>query len=537
MLVSLLVFIAVVLCSFVDEEAPAIEIIGNKLFDSSTGNQFFIKGIAYQRARKEGEQYDRAAELGYVDSMANPSLCLKDLEYFQELGINTVRVYQIDPTQNHDICMQAFAKYGIYVLLDLSEPELAINRDLPAWDSDLMERYTAVVDNMHSYSNLLGFFAGNEVSTSKHNTEASAYVKAAIRDVKAYIQAQNYRKIPVGYASNDDADTRTDLANYFVCNDHQTQNATADFYAINMFEWCGYSSYATSGYRERTVEFSQLSVPVFFSEFGCNSVTPRPFTEIELLFGPTMSKVWSGGIAYEFLQNVNGYGLVEEDADGKLTKLDDFNVVKLRLIENAPRGVHKGKLSWGASEKHCPPLSPTWKSLPLLPPTPDSGKCECLQATLSCVVTPYAHVHEHNLLQEVCSKTDCLAISGNSSTGTYGIFGACGLRQKISYALNKYWMENGRSPEACNFDGRAVLVTNTGKLELDSLFASDGRTCKEALGEVVETSISTNATWTSSTPAQKGEEKAPSVISGAGTTSWDVLAVTVLVLLLLSQFR
>lgn len=36
-----------------------------------------------------------------------------------ELGANTIRVYHVDPTADHDGCMKAFADAGIYVLADL----------------------------------------------------------------------------------------------------------------------------------------------------------------------------------------------------------------------------------------------------------------------------------------------------------------------------------------------------------------------------------------------------------------------------------
>lgn len=456
---------------------PTIEISGNKFFKSSDKSQFFIRGVAYQRP------YDpEVSPLGYVDSLALPSLCLKDLELFKELGINTVRVYQVDPKANHDVCMNAFGANGIYVFLDLAEPKISINRNKPTWDIDIWKRYTAVVDSMHKYPNVIGFIAGNEVIDSVDNTNSAVFVKASIRDMKDHINRKGYRRIPLGYASTDESITRLDSFNYFVCTDHDTKNATVDFYAINMFEWCGYSSFNTCGYRERTAEFSLLPVPVFFSEYGCNTIIPRPFTEIGLIYGPIMTQVWSGGIIYELFQKENNFGLVEESSNGKITKLDDFNTVRLRFLENKPKGIQRTlEPSESNFQVECPSVSTTWKSLPILPPTPDEGKCECLQTTLSCVITPYQDVHEHNFLTELCDLTDCSDILANPGLGIYGKFSGCSIRQKISYVLNKYWLEQRRKPELCNFSQRAVLISNTHLSDLDNLQASDGRTCRQAL--------------------------------------------------------
>ena len=131
------------------------------------------------------------------------------------------------------------------------------------WTTDIFQRYTSVVDELAQYDNVLGFFAGNEVTSNSTNTAASAFVKAAVRDTKAYIAAKGYRTIPVGYAANDDSATRLPEAEYFACG---TASSAVDFYGINMYEWCGNSTYETSGYEARTEEFSNYSVPLFFSD-------------------------------------------------------------------------------------------------------------------------------------------------------------------------------------------------------------------------------------------------------------------------------
>ena len=52
-----------------------------------------------------------------------------------------------------------------------------------------------------------------------------------MRDCKKYIDEQGYRKIPIGYASNDDASIRKNLANYFVCklDEDEDNYSRADF--------------------------------------------------------------------------------------------------------------------------------------------------------------------------------------------------------------------------------------------------------------------------------------------------------------------
>lgn len=481
-----------VICLAVCVAASASHIVirGNKFFNSSDGNQFFVKGVAYQRGIKEGTVYDSPGNVRYIDSLANPSLCLSDLKYLKELGVNTVRVYQIDPTQSHDVCMNAFADSGIYLLADLGEPEQSINREDPYWDLDLYQRFTDVVEAMQSYPNVLGFLVGNEVITSTLNSNSAPFVKAAVRDIKNYIRDKGYREIPVGYSSNDDEVTRLVLVNYFVCDDNGTESPV-DFYSINMFEWCGYSSFATSGYKERTMEFSQLPVPVFFSEFGCNTAPTRPFTEMEVLYGPTMLKVWSGGIVYEFFQNENQYGLVEETSPEVLEKLDDFSTVRLRFMESTPVGVQRTTNSTTKrGTVKCPRTSSIWNALSVLPKPPLLETCECLEASLSCVLSPCVKVHETNFLDEVCLMIDCLKIKGDGSKGEYGEFSACGIKQRISYALNKYWVQNDRNPDACNFGSRAVLITNKGTNSLDSTYTSDGRTCRDVAGKSVGLAVS-----------------------------------------------
>jgi hypothetical protein len=241
----------------------------------------------------------------YTDPLADATRCQQDIPLLKKLNTNTIRVYAVDPTKDHSKCMQMLVDNGIYVIADLSQPGLSINRDSPSWDDQLYARYTSVIDMFAPYNNVIGFFAGNEVSNNLTNTDASAYVKAAVRDMKSYIKQKKYRTMYVGYATNDDDKIRENMANYFNCGD---QSSAIDFWGYNIYSWCGDSSYTQSGYDQRVKEFAGYSVPSFFAEYGCNTVQPRKFTEVQALFGDQMTPVFSGGIVYMYFQEANDYG-------------------------------------------------------------------------------------------------------------------------------------------------------------------------------------------------------------------------------------
>jgi hypothetical protein len=224
-----------------------------------------MRGVAYQ-----GSVTNSSATDTFVDPLADADGCKRDVPLLEELGTNVIRVYAIDTTADHTECMQLLNDAGIYVVSDLSEPSQSINRDSPVWDDTLYTRYTSVIDALANHTNVLGFFAGNEVSNNASNTNASPFVKAAVRDMKQYISSSGYRDIPVGYATNDDAGIRTQLADYFNCGD---ASDSVDFWGYNIYSWCGDSSYTESGYDVRTTEFETYNVPSFFAEYGCNVFT------------------------------------------------------------------------------------------------------------------------------------------------------------------------------------------------------------------------------------------------------------------------
>jgi hypothetical protein len=141
--------------------------------------------------------------------------------------------------------------------------------------------------------------------------------------MKDYIAKNLNRSIPVGYSAADIRPILMDTLNYFMCADDA--NSQSDFFGLNSYSWCGNSSYTKSGYDVLTEDFADASIPVFFSEYGCNEVQPRYFTEVEALYGQEMTQSFSGGLVYEYTQEENDYGLVQINDNSTVTLLVDYD--------------------------------------------------------------------------------------------------------------------------------------------------------------------------------------------------------------------
>ncbi|KAL8854067.1 MAG: hypothetical protein Q9221_001190 [Calogaya cf. arnoldii] len=452
--------VLVVVCAAVDLDPIVIK--GSKFFYKTNGTEFFMRGIAYQEDYLGGAG-NGTGGTNYHDPLADQTACARDVPLMAQLRTNTIRVYAIDPTKNHDRCMQMLADAGIYVVADLGEPLNSINRDSPQWNQVIYQRYTAVVDNLSKYTNTLGFFAGNEVTNMANNTEASAFVKAAVRDVKAYIVQKKYRPLGVGYASNDDSQ-RTELANYFNCGD---PSAAIDFWGFNIYSWCGTSSYRESQYQERTREFSTYNVPVFFAEYGCNTEGPREFDEVQALYGNEMTKVWSGGIVYMYYQETNDYGLVSVGSDDKATLLPDYTALSSQMAKVTPSGVTMSAYAPTNRPQSCPEQDSAWSASEKLPPSPNNAVCSCMVQSLNCTANP--DISDDDLqtnFDYLCDPNNgnyCSGILANGTTGVYGAYSMCNPEERISWAFNAFFMDqtknNPKNTDPCNFKGAAKKQT------------------------------------------------------------------------------
>jgi 1,3-beta-glucanosyltransferase GAS1 len=382
--------------------------------------------------------------------------CNRDIPLLRALNINVVRTYAVDTTRDHTGCIQAFANAGIYIISDLSAPGESINRDSPTWTTDLFKRYASVLDMFAPYNNILGYFAGNEVTNNDTNSDASAFVKAAVRDSKAYMRAKGYRQVPVGYAANDDANIRVPIAEYFACG---PSDASVDFYGLNIYEWCGKSTFQLSGYADRTQEMAKYPVPAIFSEYGCNVPSPRIFTEVQALYSSEMTNVWSGGIVYEYFQEVNNYGLVTQ-VGSSVSPLPDYTALSSQLKSINPTRVQSSAYTPSNTPPSCPSPVATWNAATSLPPQPNEALCGCLPSTLGCAaVANLPATNISALFGYICGDlaVDCAGINANGSfPGQYGAFSPCDAEIKLSWLMNKYYVAQNKAAGACMFGGAAT---------------------------------------------------------------------------------
>jgi 1,3-beta-glucanosyltransferase GAS1 len=227
-----------------------------------------------------------------------------------------------------------------------------------------------------------------------------------------------------------------------------------------MYEWCGNSTYETSGYEARTEEFSNYSVPLFFSEYGCNVPSPRIFTEVLALYSSPMTDVWSGGIVYEWFEETNDYGLVTQ-IGSSVSPLPDYTALSRQLALISPTQVASSAYTPSNSAPSCPsPTQGVWDAATSLPPTPNEELCDCVLPSLQCIAKPnLPATNISSLFGLICGTLhqDCSGINANGTyPGQYGAFSPCDATVKLSWLMNEYYISQNKVAEACNFGGQAA---------------------------------------------------------------------------------
>lgn len=379
------------------------------------------------------------------DPLADPNICKRDIAEFVKLKINTVRIYTVDNSANHDDCMGQLADAGIYLALDVNTPKYSLRQDKPAqsYNHVYLQNIFATIDVFQQYSNTLLFFSGNEDINNVQTSVTAPYVKAVTRDMKQYIGNRKYRPIPVGYSAADIDDNRVETAMFMNCG---TPDERSDFFAFNDYSWCDPSDFKTSTWQAKVQAFSNYSIPIFLSEFGCTKTT-RKFEEIATLYGTQMTPVYSGGLVYEYSKEGDStqekFGLVDVSS-GSPKELTDFNTL-MQAYAKTPVPTGDGGYKSSGSPSNCPPKSSTWlvgsDALPAMPAqasqyfSKGAGKGQGLSGTGS---------------QEVGAESSGTATAGSgqaTASGTVGSSGSTATKSGAADALAIPKMHVG--PFAC----------------------------------------------------------------------------------------
>ncbi|KAH7461280.1 1,3-beta-glucanosyltransferase [Phytophthora ramorum] len=277
------VLASAVLCSLAGAWLAPIVPKGNKFFDADTGDEFRVKGMAYYPRPNAGklstvDNYDWAAD-------EHEDVWKPHLKTLKDLGVNTLRLYSVDPSKKHGKFMCACSDAGIYVLVGMAAPceNCSILDALPpkCYPDEMFTRAQMVYNAFAIYDNTLGFSVGNENNLQRSKqaggTQTAPCVKALLRDTRNYAAscASGLRQVPIGL-DNADIQPRETFLSYYDCSVDDNEFTRAEWLGYNQYVECDpatHTQYAQSpGLKMLMKEYSsaQYPRPLMFGEFGCN---------------------------------------------------------------------------------------------------------------------------------------------------------------------------------------------------------------------------------------------------------------------------
>ncbi|TXT39725.1 MAG: 1 3-beta-glucanosyltransferase [Comamonadaceae bacterium] len=284
-------------------------------------NRWSPKGVCYQP--QDGVDPLSDNNFSDIQNLVDPQTPYG----FTNLGINCLRVYQVDPTAKHDKVMQLLAASGIYVLVGAVNAATAITGTASSVPTTTVTRVKEVADAFAAYDNVLGFSISNELLDSNDQTNYGlvSIVKQVKQQMQAHMQKQNYRAIPIGCCTRDDPAFTFSATQAYTCG---PADLRMDFIGYNAYRWVVDSGSTPSAgtinqYYLLYQQFQNFPVPVMLTEMGAQCTGGRNWTQIPYIFGETqvsstppnslsatMSDAISGCFAFRFYEQGDGFGLV-----------------------------------------------------------------------------------------------------------------------------------------------------------------------------------------------------------------------------------
>lgn len=298
---------------------PAV-IKGYKFFDPASDESLLIKGIDYYPRPNFGPLNDNNVDFY---TRKHRKIWKRDIEQFKALGVNAVRLYSVDPNEDHSEFMCALNAAGIYAVVGLASSCIgcAINNEKApgCYPVQLKLRGEDIIREFAKYSNTLAFSAGNEVNHFVPLGERPQWnapcLKKFVRDMRAFIfGCEHIRSVPVGVV-NADSDRDVNALYYNCLTNPQDWLEAVEWYGINTYVFCDGKVHDYSGalgfqYLADSFRKYKYSVPVLLTEFGCISPSfptvdgytgQRSFLQAEFLGSePDIREQLSGGFIFEY---------------------------------------------------------------------------------------------------------------------------------------------------------------------------------------------------------------------------------------------
>lgn len=301
--------------------APLV-IKGYKFFNSETGENILIKGIDYYPRPNTG-----ILDANSIDFFTGRyrHIWERDIIQFQALGVNAVRLYAVDPKEDHSAFMCALDSAGMYALIELAsgacpQSRCAISsKEVPdCYPRELKRRGETIIREFSLYTNTLAFSAGNEVNhfvpLGKPPEWNAPCLKKFVRDMRAYTKSCHHmRHVPMGLIMADS--DRDENTLYYNCQSNPRDDLDhAEWYGINTYVYCDGAAEKyedAKGFEtlQKSFDSYNYSIPVLLTEFGCLSKTfptsdgyqaQRNFNQAKWLSLPKVQKAFSGGLVFEY---------------------------------------------------------------------------------------------------------------------------------------------------------------------------------------------------------------------------------------------
>lgn len=223
-------------------------------------------------------------------------------------------------------------------------------------------------------------------------------------------------------------------------------------------------------------------------------------------------------MVYEYFQEQNDFGLVEQSGS-TVTPLKDFQpladaIAAVNANSSSASLLNMNTYTPTNEPRACPAVDDTlWLASDLLPPTPNATVCETMVASSACVPADLDADSMAALFGTVCGldAKACAGITADASTGTYGDFVMCNSTQQLTAALNQYYLNNGKTATACDFNGQAKVVTPTLAVQ-----SSDGSSKGSSSGSSVSSASANTSNSTSATSSFGGSAASNNNNSSSG---------------------